>query len=58
MAGEEVCQVYGDPYTEARPQDLTFALETLIRMVFTRLKEVLRQDYTRDQVLDNYKRNL
>ena len=58
MAGEEVCQVCGDPHTEARPQDLTFALETAAGMVFTGPEEVLRQDYARDQVLDSYERDL
>jgi hypothetical protein len=58
MAGEEVCQVCGDPHTEARPQDLTFALETPAGMVFTGPEEVLRQDYARDQVLDSYERDL
>jgi len=58
MAGEEVCQVCGDPHTEARPQGLTFALETAAGMVFTGPEEVLRQDYARDQVLDSYERDL
>jgi hypothetical protein len=58
MAGEEVCQVCGEPYTEACPRDLTFALETLVGMVFTRPEEVLWQDYARDQVLDSYERDL
>jgi superfamily II DNA or RNA helicase len=58
MAGEEVCQVCGDPHTEARPQDLTFALERPAGMVFTGPEEVLRQDYARDQVLDSYERDL
>ncbi len=58
MAGEEVYQVCGDPHTEARPQDLTFALKTPTGIVFTRLEEVLRQDYARDQVLNSYKRDL
>ncbi|KAE8445097.1 hypothetical protein EG329_013812, partial [Mollisiaceae sp. DMI_Dod_QoI] len=58
MAGEEVCQVCGEPYTEARPRDLTFALETPAGIVFTRPEEVLRQDYARDQVLDSYERDL
>ena len=53
-----MCQVCGNPYTEARPQDLTFALERPAGMVFTRPEEVLRQDYARDQVLDSYKRDL
>ena len=58
MAGEEACQVYREPYTEARPRDLTFALETPAGMVFTGPEEVLRQDHVRDQVLDSYKRDL
>ena len=58
MAGEEACQVCGEPHTEARPRDLTFALERPAGMVFTGPEEVLRQDYTRDQVLDSYERDL
>ncbi|KAF8846481.1 hypothetical protein BDZ45DRAFT_756095 [Acephala macrosclerotiorum] len=42
MAGEEVYQVYGNPHTEARPQNLIFALEILAKIVFTGLEEVLR----------------
>ena len=58
IAGEEACQVCGEPYTEARPQDLTFALKTPAGIVFTGPEEVLRQDHARDQVLDSYKRDL
>jgi hypothetical protein len=58
MPGEEVYQVYREPYKESRPLDLKFELVAYKRIEFTSLDKILRQDYIRDQVLDSYKRDL
>ena len=58
MPGEEVCQVYREPYSEARPLDLKFELVANRGSEFTGPEEVLRQDHVRDQVLDSYKGHL
>jgi hypothetical protein len=58
MSGEEVCQVCQEPYAEARPLNVKFALGRETGMVFTRPEEVLRQDHIQDQVLDRYKKDL
>ena len=48
MAGEEVCQVCGEPHAKARPLDLRFELVVIREIEFTSLDKVLRQDYIRD----------
>jgi hypothetical protein len=58
MAGEEMCQVCGEPHAKARPLDLKFELAVTGGMQFTGPDEVLRQDHVRDQVLDSYERDL
>ena len=41
MLGEEICQVYREPYKENRPFDLKFKLVALKGIEFTSLDKVL-----------------
>ncbi len=58
MPGEEACQVCQKPHVECRPVDLKFELVVDRGMEYTGPDEVLRQDHSKDQVLDCYERDL
>lgn len=58
MTGDEICQVCKEPHLDARPPDLIYTFEASKEEIFTGPEEVLRQDHMRDQILDNYERDL
>jgi superfamily II DNA helicase RecQ len=58
MQGEEACQVCGIGHTEAQPVNVQYQLRKVEQFEFAGPAEVLRQDQLRDEVLEQYERDL